>query len=83
MANPLSTVCQLVVEDKVDKYIKEETFEQSIVTPSHIVLTSERSGYNAVYVYSLTGQLQRTVTAVERGAVVSTLYGYDEATGDV
>ena len=79
MANPLTTVCQEVIEDKVGKYVKEETFEDAKVTGAHIVLTSERSGSNAIYVYSLTGVLQRTV----KQGIVTSLYGYDEATGDV
>ena len=63
MANPLSTVCQLVVNDKVEKYINEDVFANTFVTPSHLVLTSERSGYNTAYVYNLNGQLQRTIPA--------------------
>ena len=49
MANPLSTVCQLAIEDKVDKYIKEETFEEVQLTDKHILLPSERDGYNHLY----------------------------------
>ena len=63
MANPLSTVCQLVVSDQVDRYISEDVFANTYVTPAHIVLTSERSGYNTAYVYNLNGQLQRTIPA--------------------
>ena len=37
MANPLSTVCQLAIEDKVDKYVKEETFEEVKITDKHIL----------------------------------------------
>lgn len=79
MANPLSTVCQQVIDDQVDKYIKEETFEEALITDQHIVLTSERSGYNSIYVYNLNGQLQRTI----QQNVVTSVYGYDEVTGDV
>lgn len=79
MANPLSTVCQQVIDDQVDKYIKEETFEEALITDQHIVLTSERSGYNSIYVYNLNGQLQRTI----QQNVVTSVYGYDEMTGDV
>ena len=63
MANPLSTVCQLVVEDRVDKYVKEETLEQTLVTDKHILLASERNGYNQLFLYNLNGQLVRTVAA--------------------
>ncbi len=80
MANPLSTVCQLVVEDKVNKYIKEETLDDIYITDNHILLPSERDGYNHLYLYNLNGQLIRTVTNGK--FVVKDVYGYDEATGD-
>ena len=79
MANPLSTVCQMVIEDKVDKYINENVFANVLLTDQHLVLTSERSGYNSIYLYTLNGQLQRTVTQ----GIVTSVYGYDEATGDL
>ena len=91
MCNPLSTVCQMVIEDKVDKYIKEETLEQLLITDKHIVMTSERDGYNHIYLYNLNGQLMRSVGDVLQGSriggeghtVVTDVYGYDEATGDI
>ena len=61
MANPLSTVCQLAIEDKVDKYIKEETFEEVQLTDKHILLPSERDGYNHLYLYNMNGQLVRQI----------------------
>ena len=80
MANPLSTVCQLAVEDKVDKYVKEETFEEVKITDKHILLPSERDGYNHLYLYNLNGQLVRQI--VKDKFVVQRVYGYDEQTGD-
>ena len=80
MANPLSTVCQLAIEDKVDKYIKEETFEEVKITDKHILLPSERDGYNHLYLYNLNGQLVRQI--VKDKYVVQHVYGYDEQTGD-
>ena len=80
MANPMSTVCQLVVEDKVDKYINENVFANLVFTKQHMVLTSERSGFNSIYLYSFNGQLRRTI---EGKGVVTTVYGYDEQTGDL
>jgi dipeptidyl-peptidase-4 len=80
MANPLSTVCQLAIEDKVDKYIKEETFEEVKITDNHILLPSERDGYNHLYLYNLNGQLVRQI--VKDKYVVQRVYGYDEQTGD-
>ncbi len=79
MANPLSTVCQQVIEDKVDKYINENVFANLCLTDQHIALLSERSGYNSIYLYTLNGQLQRTVQM----GVVTTVYGYDEKTGEL
>ena len=80
MANPLSTVCQLAIEDKVDKYVKEETFEEVKITDKHILLPSERDGYNHLYLYNLNGQLVRQI--VKDKFVVQSVYGYDEQTGD-
>ena len=80
MANPLSTVCQLAIEDKVDKYIKEETFEDMQITDRHILLPSERDGYNHLYLYNLNGQLLRQI--VTDKYVVKAVYGYDEQSGD-
>ena len=92
MANPLSTLCKLIVEDKVDKYINENVLAQSIITDNHIVLTSERDGYNHIYLYNLNGQLERSVgnfsPPSQGGAgggspIVTNVYGYDELTGDI
>ena len=49
MCNPLSTVCQLVVEDKVDKYIKEEVLGDLQITDNHILLSIECDGYKHLY----------------------------------
>ena len=81
MANPLSTLCTLIVEDKVDKYVKEETFQDLFITDKHLLMTSERSGYNQIYVYNLNGQQLRQIG--KNGTVVKDLYGIDELTGDV
>lgn len=80
MANPLSTVCQLAIEDKVDKYVKEETFEEVKITDKHILLPSERDGYNHLYLYNLNGQLLRQI--VKDKYVVQRVYGFDDQTGD-
>lgn len=79
VANPLTTVCQQIIEDKVDKYINESVFADLLITDHHLVLTSERNGYNSIYLYGLNGQLKRTV----KQGVVTSVYGYDEKTGDL
>ena len=89
MCNPLSTVCQMVIEDKIDKYVKEEALAQLQITDKHIVMTSERDGYNHIYVYNLNGQLMRSVTNISPNPqapsplIVTDVYGYDEAMGDI
>lgn len=80
-ANPMSTVCQQIIEDKVDKYINEDVFTQAKVTDAHLLLTSQRDGYNHIYLYGLNGQLKRQVT--QGNYDVTDVYGFDESTGDV
>ncbi len=81
MANPLSTVCQLLIEDKTPKYIKEECVENMKVTHKYILLPSERDGWMHLYLYNLNGQLLRQV---EQGDYeVSEVYGVDDQTGNV
>ena len=90
-ANPLSTVCQQIIEDKVDKYINENVFANVKVTDHAILLTSERDGYNHLYLYNLNGQLLRSVGDFNQGvrigaqghSIVTEVYGYDEQTGDI
>lgn len=81
MANPLSTVCQLVIQEKVDKYVKQEAMAAIKFTDRHILLPSDRDGYMHLYLYTLGGQLRRQVTSGK--FEVTDVYGYDEATGDV
>ena len=81
MANPLSTVAKLIIEDKVDKYVKEETFEDVQISDKYILLPSERDGYNQLYLYNHNGQLLRQI--VNDRYVVKSVYVVDDATGDV
>lgn len=81
MANPLSTLCKLVISEKIDKYVRESSMSSIKITDNHILLPSERSGFTHLYLYNLNGQLKRTVTS--GNYEVKDVYGYDEATGDV
>ena len=81
MANPLSTVSQLLIEDKTPKYVKEESVSQFMVTDKYMLLPSERDGWMHLYLYNLNGQLLRQV---EKGEYeVSAVYGVDDQTGNV
>ncbi len=79
MVNPLSTLSKLLIEDKVDKYISDDVLSRVIFTDKHILMLSERSGFNSIYIYAINGQLQRTV----KNGIITDIYGYDEQTGDV
>ena len=81
MANPLTTLSKLVVQDKVDKYVKQESMCGVTFTDQHILVPSERDGYNHIYVYTLNGQLKRQV--VKGQYEVTDIYGMDDKTGDV
>ena len=79
--NPRSTVAKMIIRESVPKYVKEEAMENIKVLPGHILLPSDRSGFMQLYLYSLTGQLQRTLTSGQFD--VTNVYGYDEKTGNV
>ena len=80
-ANPRSTVCKLIVKESVAKYVKEEAMENIKIYPNSILVASDRSGAMQLYLYSLTGKLQRQLTKVN--GEVTNVYGYDEKTGNV
>ena len=81
MANPLTTVCQKVVGDKVDKYVNSMTVTDTKVKGDYILLPSDRDGYTRLYLYTLGGRLLRTIG--DGNSCVTAVYGVDEATGDV
>ncbi|MGN0221124.1 MAG: DPP IV N-terminal domain-containing protein [Prevotella sp.] len=79
MVNPLSTVAQMVLQEKADKYIRFEAIDGIQLTDKHILLPSDRDGYNHLYLYTLGGRLVRQIT---KGSYeVTDVYGYDESTG--
>ena len=80
LCNPLSTVCRQVIEEKTDKYVKEEALEGVVLTERHIVLPSDRTGWMHLYLYNMNGQLLRQVDGGDYE--VSHVYGYDEKTGN-
>lgn len=80
-ANPRSTVCKLLIDENVPKYVKEEAMENIVITDNHILVPSDRNGRMQLYLYSLTGQLQRRLTNTNYD--VTDLYGYDEKSGNV
>ena len=79
MANPRSTECKKILRDEVDKYINENVFHNLSFCADRFVLTSERDGYNHLYLYDLNGTLVKKVT--DDGLIVRNFYGYDAAEG--
>lgn len=80
LCNPLSTVCKQVIEEKVDKYVREEAMDGVQITDRHILLPSDRTGWMHLYLYNMNGQLLRQID--DGDYEVSDVYGYDEATGN-
>lgn len=78
-ANPRSTVCKLVLRDESDTYIKEAVFDELTFYDDHFSFVSERSGFNHLYWYNMTGSLVRQVTSGEYE--VKSFLGYDPKDG--
>ncbi len=78
--NPKSTLGKLLIRESASKYVKENIIENIKITDNHILLPSDRSGYTELYLYSITGELERQVT--NSNYDVTFVYGYDESTGD-
>lgn len=78
--NPRSTVAQLLVQDKVDKYVKEEAVSGVQVGDGYILMPSDRSGHMGIYLYDMNGTLQREVSGKFD---ITAIYGYDAKTGDI
>lgn len=78
--NPRSTVAQLIVKEHVEKYVKEEAMEAVTFIGNNVLLPSDRSGFMKLYIYSVNGQLHRTIGG---DYDITAVYGYDAKTGDV
>lgn len=79
--NPRSCVARLLIQEKNDKYIKEEAMEGIIVGENSLLLPSDRDGFMHLYLYSLNGTLLRKVAPGNYD--ITEVYGYNEAAGDV
>lgn len=80
MADPATADCRLVIEERVDRYVREDAMSGIQLTDRHILLPSDRTGYMHLYLYDLDGRLVRQVD--DGDYEVSAVYGYDERTGD-
>lgn len=79
LANPRSATCKIAIRDEAEQYIKEQEYGSIAFYPNHIVLMSERDGYNHLYLYTIAGNLVRQIT--KGNFEVTDFLGYDEANG--
>ena len=63
MVHPRSTEAQLVLRETNDRYIREAAYTDMKFYDGHFSLLSERSGYQHLYWYTLSGRLERQVTS--------------------
>ncbi|MDR0893904.1 MAG: S9 family peptidase [Prevotellaceae bacterium] len=61
--DPRSTLCKLVMRDESDTYIKEDALNSLHFYPDNFSYTSEKSGYNHLYWYTMGGNLVKQVTS--------------------
>ena len=80
LCNPLSTVCKQIIEEKVDKYLRDDVVNNIQLTDKHILVPSDRDGNMHLYLYNMNGMLVRQVDS--GNYEVSDVYGYDEKTGN-
>ncbi len=79
VANPRSTECRCIVDDKVEPYVSDQTYTLFRIINDGFILMSERSGYAHLYQYNLLGTLKREIG---KGTdIITDFYGYDEKTG--
>ncbi len=79
--NPSSTIAQLLIQENVQKYVKEDALQNIKIMKNSILMSSDRDGYNHLYIYNMNGQQIRKVG--DGDYEITNVYGYDELTGDV
>ena len=76
LANPRSTLCKLILRDESEQYIKESAYADIQFYPNHIVMMSERDGFNHLYLYTAGGNLVKQIT--QGSYEVKSFLGWDE-----
>lgn len=77
--NPRSAVVRSVLVEEWKAWLTPSTYENIAFLPDFFVVSSCRTGWQHLYVYSYTGQLLRTLTSGDYD--VDQYYGYDAASG--
>lgn len=76
MANPRSGLCKVAIRDEAEQYIKESAYSNIKFYPEHIVMMSEKDGYNHLYLYTIAGNLVRQITKGQ--FEVTSFLGWDQ-----
>jgi len=62
-ANPKSTGSKLILKDENKYYIEPDYLKYITFTPENFIYLNEKDGYRHIYLYSLTGVLQKQLTS--------------------
>lgn len=76
MANPRSGLCKVAIRDEAEQYIKESAYSDIKFYPEHIVMMSEKDGYNHLYLYTIAGNLVKQITKGQ--FEVTSFLGWDQ-----
>lgn len=76
MANPRSGLCKVAIRDEAEQYIKESAYSNIKFYPEHIVIMSEKDGYNHLYLYTIAGNLVKQITKGQ--FEVTSFLGWDQ-----
>lgn len=76
MASPRSGLCKVAIRDEAEQYIKESAYSNIKFYPEHIVMMSEKDGYNHLYLYTIAGNLVKQITKGQ--FEVTSFLGWDQ-----
>ena len=80
-ANPKSTVAKLILHDESKYYIDPDWIRSICFSKDNFAYVSERDGFAHIYLYSITGVLEKQVTSGNWD--VTGLYGFNPTTKTV
>lgn len=80
-ANPRSTVCTIIMRQEDERYIDETEYMDTRFFGNRFIMQSERDGHNHLYLYDLSGRLQKQITKGDFDVLA--LHGYDAKSGTV
>lgn len=79
MVNPRSGLAKMVLRETDKRYLRETVYTGLKFYPEHFALLSERTGYQHLYWYALSGKLEQTITKGD--FEVEEFYGFDVRKG--